>query len=247
MLREMDYGEADRILTLLTPAGKLQALARGIRRATSRKAGQLGLFYHAELMLARGRNLDTITQAQSIETFEGIRADLWRFSYACYAAELAERFAQEGEEDLLTFELALRMLRWCSEGANLRLGMRYLEMRLLAQGGYKPELFRCLACHQEVSPQPNYFSAEQGGILCARCGEGQPRARAVSVNAQKVLRFLQTRDEAAVRALSIGDATQEEVEALLQRYLEFVLERELKSCDFIRRLRRELGTGGQGG
>ena len=63
VLREMDYGEADRILTLLTPGGKLSAIARGIRRPTSRKVGHLGLFYRAQMMLARGRELDTITQA----------------------------------------------------------------------------------------------------------------------------------------------------------------------------------------
>lgn len=246
VLREVDYAEADRVLTLLTPGGKLIALARGIRRPTSRKAGQLGLFYRVQLMLARGHNLDIITQAQSLEDFEELRGDLMRFSYACYVAELAERFSQEGEENPALYGLMTQALRWLAQERDPRLWARYVELRLLDCCGYRPELFHCVACHEELRPEINFLHMAQGGMLCGRCGQVQALAKAVSVNAQKVLRYLQTRSPEEVRALSLAESTQSEVESLLQMYLEYTLERELKSAAFLRRLRRELQADEKG-
>ncbi len=240
VLRERDYAEADRILTLLTPNGKLTAIARGIRRAISRKAGQLILFARAQLLLARGRELDTITQAESLETYEGLRQDLVRFGYACYVGELVERLAQEEEENRPLYDLVNETLRHIAEGRDPRLWTRYFELRLLSLGGYRPELFTCVGCGRALAPETNFFSLEQGGLLCPTCGAANPRAKAVSVNAQKVLRYLQTHDEAEVAVLSLTPATHAEVEGLLQAYLEYTLERELRSATFLERLRREL-------
>ena len=242
VLREMDYAETDRILTLLTPRGKLSALAKGIRRPTSRKVGHLGLFYRAQLLLARGRNLDIITQAESIEEFEGIRGDLLRFTYACYAGELMERFAPDEEENDDLYGLLVRTLRWLAQEQDPRLWVRYYELSLLRLSGYQPELFACVSCHAEIQPVTNYFGAEQGGLLCNRCGSSQGRARAISVAAQKVLRYLQTRDEAEVRALRVGSSTHSEMESVLLGYLQHTLERDLKSVVFLDRLRRELAA-----
>jgi len=236
----MDYAEADRILTLLTPGGKLRAVAPGVRRPTSRKAGHLGLFQRARLMLARGRNLDIITQAESLEEFEGLGDDLLRFTYACYVGELLDRFAQEQEENPPLYRLALSTLRGLAEGQELPIWVRYFELRLLSCAGYMPELFTCVECHRAIRPQVNYFSLELGGLLCNPCGRDQPRATAISINAQKVVRYLSRCGPREVRALRVGDATQGEIEALLHAYLEHILERELRSVAFLQRLRREL-------
>jgi len=240
VLREMDYAETDRILTLLTPRGKLSALAKGIRKSTSRKVGHLGLFYRAQVMLAKGHNLDIITQAESIEEFEGMRGDLLRFTYACYVAELLERFAPEGEENSDLYALAVRIFRWLSQEQDPRLWTRYFELHLLRLGGYQPEVFSCVNCHATLLPVANFFSVAQGGLLCDRCGQGQPQAKAVTVAAQKVLRYLQTRDEGQVRALRLSQETHREVEVILQSHLEYTLERDLKSVTFLERLRKEL-------
>jgi len=240
VLRQRDYGEADRILTLLTPGGKITALAKGIRRATSRKAGHLELFAHSQLMLARGRNFYIITQAESLESLEPLREDLLRFTYACYAAELVDSFIQEGEESSEPYGLLLQALHWFAQERDLRLWMRYFELRLLRFSGYQPELFTCVRCLAPLQAVENFFSAELGGVLCHRCGTQEPSAKALSVNAHKVLRYLSTRSAAEVRNLRLREGTHAEVEALLQHYIEYILERELKSVAFLRRLRREL-------
>jgi len=240
VLREMNYGEADRILTLLTPGGKVRAIAYGIRRSTSRKVGHLGLFCRAQLMLARGRDLDTVSQAEGLEEFEGIRSDLLRFSYACYVGELADRFAQEQEESRPLYELVVCTLRELGESQRLRTWVRYFEVRLLSLSGYQPELFACVNCRAAIRPETNFFGLDQGGLLCNRCGHGQPRVEAVSINAQKVLRYMQTHGRDEVSRLRLAEATHRELESLLHSYLEHTLESELRSVGFLHRLRREL-------
>lgn len=241
VLKEMDYGEADRILTLLTPGGKVTALAKGIRRVTSRKAGQLGLFHRAELVMARGRNMEIISQAQSLETYEGLRQDLFRFTYASYAAELMDRFVQGEEEDSAVFyDLMAKGLEWLANQPDPRLWMRYFEIRLLALSGYQPQFHRCTVCGREVQPETNFFDMERGGIVCPRCVTEVPQARAVSLGAQKVLRYLLTRSPEEIRGLTLKPETQEEVEALLERYLEYTLERDLRSVAVLKRLRQEI-------
>ena len=240
VLRQRDYGEADRILTLLTPGGKLSAIAKGIRRATSRKVGHLGLFYRAQLLVARGRNLDIVTQAVSIEEYEGIRGDLLRFTYACYGGELVDRFAQEEEETPAYYELMAQGLRWFADEPDLRLWMRYFELCLLARAGYCPEFYHCVSCHEAIQAQRNSFSHDHGGILCPRCAASDARAVEVSLNAQKVVRYLSTHTPDEVRTLRLSPSTHAEIEALLLHYLEYTLERELQSVAFLRHLRREL-------
>ena len=240
VLRQLDYGEADRILTLLTPAGKVSAIAKGIRRPTSRKVGHLGLFYRAQLMLARGRNLDVVTQAESLEEFEGIRGDLLRFTYACYAGELMGRFIQEEEESAALYELMSQGLRRFAVEEDLRLWMRFFELRLLSLSGYQPELFACVHCHERIEPVTNYFWPESGGLLCRKCSADHPRAAEVSLNSQKVLRFLLRHGPGEVRALVVSETTHSSIEALCQDYVEHIVEREVQSATFLRRLRRDL-------
>ncbi len=243
VLRELDFAEADRILTILTPAGKVSALAKGVRRTTSRKAGHLGLFARVRLMLAQGRNLDIVTQAECLEEFEGLRRDLMRFSCACYVGEIVAQVAPEDEDASALYDLLVRALRWFSEETDLDLGVRFCELRLLEFAGYRAELFSCVACQAPIAAEENVFSAEMGGLLCPRCGVGVPGAVAVSLNAQKVLRHLARHDLGAIRGLRVGPATHAELEVLLMGYLEYTLERDLRSAAFLRRRKEDLAAG----
>jgi DNA repair protein RecO (recombination protein O) len=247
ILRRRDLGETDRLLTLYTPEqGKLWAVAKGVRRPSSRKAGHVELFMHSALLVAKGRNLDIVTQAEAVHPFRALRQDLDRITYAHYTVELLDRFSSEGEENRPVFALLVATLGRLCEARDLALVVRHYELRLLTLEGYQPQLFHCLHCADAIQPITNYFDPEQGGMLCARCGEGliarpgmPKRVRPVSVNALKVLRFLQTRDYDTVRRLRLTPETAREIESLMLHYITYVLERGLRSVDFIRRLRRE--------
>lgn len=239
VLRHSDFGEADRLLTVVTPyRGKLRLLAKGIRKTSSRKAGHLELFMRTQLLVARGRNLDIITQAQIIEPYLALRQDLGRMSNAYYAAEMVDAFSEEQAENEAIYRLFRDALGWVCESSNLPLAMRFLELQALGLAGYRPQLFTCLRCNAPLEPVINYFSPAEGGALCPRCGDGWPGARPIPLGALKVLRYLQTHTYAECAGLQLHATTLDEVEHVLQDYLAYTVERRFKSVEFLNMLRR---------
>ena len=234
ILKRSDFGEADRLVTVFTPEyGKLRLLAKGIRKPTSRKAGHLELFTHARLLIARGRELDIVTQAETVNAFRPLREDLKRTGYAHYVAELLDKFTAERDRNPPLFTLLLETLSRLCEEADLERVARYYELHLLTLAGYRPELFACVKCRERLRPVVNYFSPADGGVLCPRCGEGRDGAMPLSINALKVLRFFQTREYELCRRLRLSRGVRLEVESHLRRYILYHLERNLKSVEFI--------------
>jgi DNA repair protein RecO (recombination protein O) len=257
VLRRSDFGEADRLLTVFTPErGKLRVIAKGARKPSSRKSGHVELFCHSKFLLAVGRELDIVTQAETIEPFQGLREDLLPTTYAYYLAELADAFTGERDENRALFTLLKDALGWLSgagqvaveEGGPgpadaLSLLARYYELHLLSLVGYQPQLFVCVGCRERLEPRTNYMSPAEGGVLCPRCGYDRVGTLELSLNALKVLRFLQTRDWATCRLLRLTPASHAEVERTMNDYITYYLERKLKSVDFLERLRRQMGVG----
>ena len=240
VLRQRKLGEAGKIVTLYTPNyGKLDAVAKGVRRPKSRLGGHLEVLTHTAVMLAKGRNLDTVTQAQTVESFAGLRADLHRLSRALYAAELVDRFSPEGAESYQVFQLLLATLRRLVSAKNVDTVLRHLEMQLLGLSGFQPQLARCVNCDRALAAAPSYFSPGTGGVLCPSCGPEAAGARTLSLNALKVMRLLQSGSFAEVSRVRMGSALAQEVEMHLRAYLVHVLERDVRSAAFIDRLRRE--------
>lgn len=239
VLKRHDFGEADRLLTLFTPdRGKLRVIAKGVRRPTSRKSGHVELLTHTQLLIAKGRNLDIVTQAQAVNAFLPLREDLLRLTYGYYVAELIDQFVEDENENRLLFDLLLNVLGWLSQTGKLALTVRYFELRLLGLTGYQPQLFHCVECHTLLEPQPAFFHPGQGGAVCARCGATMRGAQPLSLPALKVLRFLQTRDYAQAVQLRLSPPTEQEVERILLRYITHLLERSLKSVEFLEIVRQ---------
>jgi DNA repair protein RecO (recombination protein O) len=245
ILKRSDFGEADRLLTLYTPKlGKIRAIAKGVRKPTSRKSGHVELFTHSQLLIAKGRNLDIVTQAETIHAFRLLREDLLRTTYAYYAAELIDLFVEEGIENRPLFNLLLAMLGWLSEASDLDLTTRFFELHLLSLLGYRPQLFQCVACRRQIEPATNFFSPADGGILCANCGENHRGAKEITLTALKVLRFLQTRDYDTCCRLHLSPPLHRELEKVMYDYITYILERSLKSVKFLNTLRRQrIGSG----
>jgi len=248
VLRRHDFGEADRLLTLYTSrSGKIRAIAKGIRRPTSRLGGHLELFTHCELMLARGRNLDTITQVETIDTFVTLRGDLWRTSLAYYACELVDRLTEEHSENPPLFDALVAAVSRISDGGRPLDALHHFELQALAQLGFKPELRVCVKCRQLLQPVQNAFSLTAGGVLCPGCRESDPIARGLSANALKILRLCLDDSWEMMTRLRLEPRLNDEVEQTLTAYIQFVAETQLKSAGFVASLRRDgLATFGQG-
>ncbi|MCS7219972.1 MAG: DNA repair protein RecO [Anaerolineae bacterium] len=243
VLRRTDVGEADRLLTVLTAErGKLHLLAKGVRKTLSRKAGHVELFTHSTFLVAKGRIWDIVAQADTIESYLPLRQDLLRTTYAHYVAELVDRLTGEADESKSLFDLLRVTLSRLSEGDDPYLAVRFFELHLLSWAGYQPQLFFCARCQTSLEPViNNYFSFEDGGALCPRCGEGVAQVEPLPLNTLKVLRFLQTHEYDMARRLRLSPGLRAEMERLLYRYIVYVLERNLKSVDFLWTLRRQMG------
>jgi DNA repair protein RecO (recombination protein O) len=241
VLKRRDMGEADRLLTILTrDRGKLTLLAKGVRKSASRKAGHIEPFTHVELLVARGRSLDLVTQAETLKAHRNLREDLWRSSLAYYVAELADAFIQDEDPHELLFDLVLETLGRLDRGEEAELAVRYCELHLLALAGYQPQLFRCVQCGELINPETNFLSLERGGVLCPRHGAHQPGTAVLPLPVLKILRFLQTRPWEQVSRLRPSLEAGRQVEALLAQYIAYHLERGLRSPVFLRRLQQGL-------
>ncbi len=239
VLKYTDLGEADRIVTLFSPyLGKIRAVAKGVRRPRSKLGGHLEPLNRGTFLIARGRNLDIISQCQTIDTFLPIRQDLGLASQAFYLAELVDHFAQEGMENYLLYRLFQQALESLGQDGGSGLLLRHFELHLLINAGYRPQLHQCLACRSPLAPEVNYFSTG-GGVLCPRCQGSGSAARPISVDALKVLRFLEQRTYAQVQSLHLDTELSQELELLLRQYLWYHLEREVKAASFLDTLRRE--------
>lgn len=226
------------MVTVYTPGlGKRTLLARGVRKPASRKAGHLEPFTHVNLLVARGRTWDLITQAETIYSFRGLREDLDRAAYGYYLTELVDVFTQEDDSQPEVFDLMLIGLRHLEETSQLGLAARWFELALLRLSGYQPQLFQCVQCGEALEPVTNYFSAARGGVLCPRHGEGQAGVEAIDVGGLKVLRYMQMQPYESVVQLDLTPVRVRQVERFLADYIKFVLERRLQSPDFIRVVR----------
>jgi len=238
VLKRHDFGEADRILTLYTPdRGKQRAIAKGVRRIASRKAGHVELFVHAGVLLAEGRSLHVLTQADTIDSFRGLRDDLTRTSYAYHVAEILDRFVEEDMASPPTFQLLRGTFGALAAADQPSLVARYFEVRLLGLMGYRPELFHCASCRAELQSERNAFSPEAGGVVCPACRGRHADAEAIDDPTFRVLRFLQARDWSDVGRLSLTPATLGSLERIMVSYIHCLLERELKSIEFLRGMR----------
>ena len=241
ILRRADFGEADRLLTVYTPErGKLRLLAKGVRKTTSRKAGHLELFMLTNMLIARARTWDIISQAEIVEPYRDLRNDLDKTSQAYYLAELTDRFTEEHDPNAPLFELLALALAHLDHTDDTFVVLRYFEMHLLSLTGFQPQLHYCVVCQEALEPvENNYFHFVDGGSLCPAHGQNRPNAEALPLPVLKVLRFLQTEPWDVASQLQLTSTTRQQVESLLQGYITFLLERQLKSVDFLKKLQRE--------
>ncbi len=240
VLRRSDFGEADRLLTLYSrDYGKVRAIAKGARKPQSRKTGHVELFMRSDFMLARGRTIDIVTQAETIEPHRALSQDLLRTTYAAYAVELLDNFTPEEEKHTGIYNLLIEALVRFDNSDNLPLAARYFELRLLSLAGFQPQLFYDVVTGDAIEEADYYFSATEGGLFHLQERKVDRSARRVSAAAIKVLRFLQTRTWETVAHLQLRQSLQQELESVMHYYVAYLLEKQIKSADFLLRLRRE--------
>ena len=246
VLKSTPLGEGGLIVTLYTSeTGKLRAVARGARKPTSKMGGHLEPLNRVELALTNPRpgGMDVIAQAQMIEGFASLKADLESVARGLYLAELLDGFGEEGNINSQLYSLAVEVLRFLNDSPQVELTLRYFELHLLRCSGFMPELYRCVECREELSQGKHLFSPDAGGTLCLGCTPAGARVLRLSVDALKVLRFLDRTRPGELSKLHINRGLQEELKGLLSVTLKYWLDREIQSKTFMEHLERSRKVG----
>jgi DNA repair protein RecO (recombination protein O) len=243
VIKKTKLGEADTILTFYTPdRGKIQGFAKSLRKTRSKMAGHLELITHSRVTFARGRNLDTITGGQTIDSFVALKNDFKLMSYALYVIELVNQFTPEHYEDYNLFQLLLETLKNLCQTDDIESLLRFFEIHLLSEVGYRPQLQHCVNCRKKLEPVTNRFSPASGGVLCPECSyESASVLFSLSVNALKVMRFFQDNDFDTACRLKVPTELSSELERIMRGYIRYLLERDLKSVAWLDSLKLESG------
>jgi len=227
VLTTIKLGEADRIVTIFTRFnGKVRAVAKGVRKTKSRFGARLEPFTRVQLLIYRGRNLDTITSADILTSFSEVRTDYSRLTNATALVELVERITPERERAPRTYALLLAGLDALAHGGEGSVVPAFI-LKLLSISGYHPQLTVCAGCGSSAGLEA--FSAALGGAACDACRRDDNHA--VDLNGDRIalLSHLLVSDFGEpCDPLAVSDVT-----LALKGYAEYHLERPLRSLGFL--------------
>src|SRR5258706_8337280 len=217
--------------------GKLHVVDRGIRGATSRMAGHAEPLTHATYQLARGRELDVLTGAETRAVYPSLRDDLMRIAAGWYVAELTDRFTSEHEPSAPLFDLLETALRHLDAGHSPGLVCRWFDLHLLDRSGFRPELYECVSCREVLQERQNAWSAAAGGAICASCAAKLSGQLALTVRALKSLRYLLQSDFAGAAQLRVDAALASELEHHMRFFVQHVIDREITAARLLDEIR----------
>jgi len=224
VLRSYPFGEADRVVVLLSPNhGKLRTVAKGVRKTTSRFGGRLEPFTHVDLVLYEGRSLDTITQVSVIDAFPHLRNELDRVLAAGTMVEVMDAVTEEGEGAVRAFLLLQRGLRALEAGPRHPDLVAAFLLKVADVVGVAPALDECAGCGTREGV--TRFSFAAGGALCERC-----RTPAAVMLREGLTAYLAGLAAADLADLPAADpALSGEAMGVTRRFLEYHLDRRLAS------------------
>lgn len=230
ILRTHKLGEVDRILTILTKDhGQIRAVAKGVRKTSSRFGARLEPFMVADLQLFEGKNLDTVSQVEQLASYGAqIVADYPKYTAANAMVEAAERLTRESSnaQQYLLLLGGLRALAGSDyEGSQI---LDSYLLRALSLSGWVPELGVCQSCQ---SPQPQSFSVHTGHVSCANCA--LPGAVKLGSLGLEHMRNLLAGNWSEVTVAEPG--TKSNVSSVISAYLQWQLERGLRSMSMVER------------
>jgi DNA repair protein RecO (recombination protein O) len=238
VLRHRRLGDADRIVTLLTPGrGKVDAVAKGALRPRSKLAGHLEPGMLVDVLLAQGRTLDVVTQAQAISTYASTRGDLDRLGTALYLVEVTDRLTVDHTEPA-AFDLLRVALERLDRGDGTHLLTRTFELELLSEAGFRPQWDSCIACSRPVEGDTVAWTPLGGGVVCGECRGRYPEAEPLAGTTLKVLRAIQRGPYEQAARIRLNPTLAAALERVLHDLVRSVAERDLASQRFIEAVRR---------
>lgn len=242
VIRSITYGETHAIVTLLTPLGKVSALARGAKKPQSRLTAGVQVCVHGLYSIHQRTGMGTISQVEVLNSYRGLREQLEAAAYAAYFCELAAGAADDRPNgNQATFNLfvgALQRLNLDIE--NMTLIARVWEAKVLRLLGASPQWLSCVRCGRALTDAATYssYSSRDGGLLCHMCSEERPAASLYRVSrvVPRILDAMSRVPWERLGTISLTPSTLAMVEHVLQVQLTEYAGLSLKSLQFLRSL-----------
>ncbi|NUU62366.1 DNA repair protein RecO [Paenibacillus agri] len=238
VIRSMDYGEGNAIITLCTEnAGKVGVLVRGAKKVRSRHAALIQLFTVGEFVFFRNNGgLGTLNSGEITQSHHPLREDLIKAAYASYACELLDRVLHDEETGSFWFRQLTACLNALEEDKEPGVIINIFEMKLLQAAGYAPELDACVICGSQKPDDQLLISPRLGGVLCRSCKHQDPPALAISPRALKLLRLFAALDLTRLGNVDVKEGTRLELKKIMRSFMDVQLGLRLKSQNFLDQL-----------
>lgn len=262
VIRRHNFGESSLILDFYTKEhGKVEAVARSARKLRGKLKGHLELFLCTDLIFAHARSIDKTTSSFTLDSFSNLRKDFRASSIAYYFSELVEKMTITGHKDERIYHLLKNSLSFLDGSAIMSspkdpsgrmdapdLLVLFFQINILDLTGYSAQFRKCVHCLENLVPGVNYFSHSLGGIVCPNCLEKDPQSVFLDDNAVKLMRLLQykggndAQDYSAhlldtinnLGKIRVKEKTAGMLNDLMNSFIEFNVERKIRSIDFIR-------------
>lgn len=233
VIKRMNFGEADRILTILTERfGKVKAIAKGVRKTKSRLAGSLEPFMILDLQLHEGKTFYIVTGAVIEKEFPDLHKNLQKTSQAFYIGEIADKILQENQRTNLVFEIFGDGLEEIEMSGSEFL-LRIYELRMIEAAGFNPELYQCVHCKEKITPEDNFWDSVEGGLICQSCQQKFLHGKRISDDLIKIFRLIDRGEYELLKSIKLKKEIEKEAEVVLSEYIRSILEREIKSKNFL--------------
>ncbi|WP_046214719.1 DNA repair protein RecO [Paenibacillus wulumuqiensis] len=238
VIRSMDYGEGNKIITLCTEAhGKVAVFVRGAKKARSRHGALVQPFTYGEFSFIRsGTGMGTLNQGEVIESNHRLREDIILAAYSAYACELVDKALQDNETGHFWFEQLKAYLSFLGEGRDPVVLTSLFEMKVLQAAGYGPQVDACMFSGETEGKF--WISAGLGGILSEKERRQDPAAVLVSPGVLKLLRLFSRLDIRRLGNIDVKEETRTELKKVMNSFMEAQLGLKLKSRRFLEQLER---------
>jgi DNA repair protein RecO (recombination protein O) len=239
LLRRQDLRETSLILTFYTrDFGKIKGIVRGVRGPHAQYGGgSLEVFaYDAIVFYERKRSeFYTTSQCDLIEFFNPIRESLDRLAYAAYMVELLDSVTSLSDKNEEVFRLLLNSLRLMAGESSAKRVARIFEIKLLGLLGIMPSLALCASCGGDIAGDAR-FSFRQGGLICKLCFNADKNAVAILPGTVKFIEHIRNSPFEKVARIKVAAKVGEELEGILRKFLDYHIERRLKTIEFLKEI-----------
>lgn len=238
VLKVYDFGEADRIFTLLSPSnGIIRAVAKGVRKPKSRMGGHIDILSKVNAYISIGENLSNLSQVEMIDNYSLLKKDLSMISIGFYLLELCEKFSVENDPNNDIYQhlsFVLDLLLSCD---NKNLLTRWFEINLLVISGFLPELYTCQISGTELIEGDHLFSSINGGLVDKKFATSTDNYILMDKNSIKALRFLSNNLWDKVEKINFPKNSLDKLRIVMRKYIQTITNSQINSEKFLSKVR----------